>query len=101
MRRGYHNGHGSRVWIDYNQDGDFDDSGETAATFDNHGTVEQSASFTVPSAAVTGTTRMRVYTDMSEEQGHITPEPCGYLYDLDHYLMQHGEVEDYDVAIAP
>ena len=47
----------------------------------------------------TGTTRMRVYTDMSEEQGHITPLPCGYEDEMSHSLRQHGEVEDYDVTI--
>lgn len=91
----------SRVWIDYNQDGDFTDAGEEVAAWNNHATTVQTANFTVPAGAATGTTRMRVFTDMSEAQGHISPLPCGYLDNLGHSIGQHGEVEDYDVSIAP
>ncbi len=91
----------SRVWIDYNRDGDFTDAGEQVATWDNHATTVQAANFTVPAGAATGTTRMRVFTDMSEAQVHISPMPCGYLDNMAHSIGHHGEVEDYEVSIAP
>ncbi len=93
-------GNNSRVWIDWNQDQDFDDNGEQACTWDNQPQGTLTANFTVPGTATLGTTRMRVYTDMSENQGHITPEPCGYLNYPNHPLMQHGEVEDYDITLS-
>lgn len=86
----------SRVWIDYNQDDDFDDPGEEIAAWNLQTAGPLNQNFTVPAGASTGTTRMRVYTDMSVGQGHILPIPCGYNTGLG----QHGEVEDYDVDIA-
>lgn len=90
----------SRVWIDWNQDSDFDDNGEEIAAWNLQAAGPQNQDFTVPAGASTGTTRMRVYTDMSFDQGHILPTPCGYQDTLNHGLMQHGEVEDYDVNVT-
>ncbi len=75
-----------RIWIDYNKDGDFLDAGElivsgtttTAATF--------SGSFTVPSTASTGATRMRV--SMSD----AVQTSC--------QAFTYGEVEDYTINIT-
>lgn len=91
--------HNSRVWIDWNRDGDFDDANELAATWDMHGAGTIANEISVPADASRGNTRMRVYTDMTTDMGHIVPEPCGYLNHPNHLLGQHGEIEDYIVYI--
>jgi hypothetical protein len=73
-----------RIWIDYNQDGDFADAGE--AVFSGSGRSLVSGSFVVPTTAGTGNTRMRV----SMKYGGYPPY-CGTFY--------YGEVEDYTVNI--
>ena len=79
-----------RVWIDYNQDGDFDDSGELVFDPGTTTTTMVTDSFVVPGNAIIGSTRMRVsmYFD------HI-PAPC------DSGIDRFGEIEDYCVTIAP
>jgi len=73
-----------RVWIDYNNDGDFDDSNEMVLEISNKkGMV--SGNITVPSD-VSGTTRMRVVLNV----GSVPLTPC----DADFV----GEVEDYTVS---
>jgi PKD repeat protein len=73
-----------RIWIDYNQDGDFDDSGETVFSQSSSSTV--SGSFTVPTSALSGGTRMRVIMKYS---GYAAS--CG--------TFTYGEVEDYTINI--
>jgi len=73
-----------RIWIDYNQDGDFYDAGELV--FSNYGANTVNGSFTVPTTALTGTTRMRVTMRWG---GY--PNPCG--------SFTWGEVEDYTAQI--
>lgn len=75
-----------RVWIDYNQDGDFGDSGETVWSKSSGKTTPVSGSFTVPDGAKTGKTRMRV-----SMKYNANPTPCE--------SFQYGEVEDYTVDI--
>lgn len=75
-----------RVWIDYNQDGDFLDSGELVFSR-NKSKVAVSGSFTVPAGASLGSTRMRV--SMKRNSG---PAPCE--------VFASGEVEDYTVNIS-
>lgn len=79
-----------RAWIDYNQDGDFDDDGETilAPLDDVNTTVTENV--TIPSNAISGSTRMRILmrwggTNISN------PPPCE---DID-----FGEIEDYCINI--
>ncbi|MEM8909995.1 MAG: GEVED domain-containing protein, partial [Bacteroidota bacterium] len=83
-----------RVWIDWNQDGDFSDAAELV--------VDQIALagtpptpippltelIEVPTSALTGSTRMRVAM-----QPQTAPEACG--------AFQLGEVEDYTIVIDP
>ncbi len=88
-----------RVWIDWNQDGDFTDAGETVLSKNMADPGMVNATFTVPAGAVNGTTRMRVYNDMPYEDGHDNPTPCGYL-GSGNSLGQHGECQDYDVQIT-
>ena len=75
------------VWIDYNQDGDFNDAGEQVFTHSATQNSPVSGSFTVPSSALEGATRMRV----SMKYNGI-PTACE--------SFSYGEVEDYTVTIS-
>ncbi|HEY3403811.1 MAG TPA: GEVED domain-containing protein, partial [Ohtaekwangia sp.] len=79
---------GYSVWIDYNIDGDFADTGEQVWTRAATTTTPVSGSFTVPATAATGATRMRV----SMKYNGI-PTSCE--------TFSYGEVEDYTVNIQP
>lgn len=76
-----------RVWIDYNRDGDFLDSGEQVVNVTRTNSTPISRSFTVPSTALTGPTRMRV-----SMKYNASPTSCEIFAD--------GEVEDYTVNIV-
>ncbi|HQW27240.1 MAG TPA: GEVED domain-containing protein, partial [Saprospiraceae bacterium] len=78
------------VYVDWNIDGDFDDSGELVFHSDPSGTMVFEGSFTVPLAAPLGTTRMRVRLHDSDN-GPLS-EACGF--------SQWGEVEDYSLRIS-
>ncbi|WP_298314471.1 S8 family serine peptidase [uncultured Aquimarina sp.] len=78
---------GYSVWIDYNQNGVFTDSGEQVWTQAATQTTPVSGSFTVPSSAVNGNTRMRVSMKYNG-----VPTSCE--------SFQYGEVEDYTVIIG-
>jgi len=73
-----------RIWIDYNVDGDFADSGEQV--FSGSGSSVVSGSFTVPSG-LNCVTRMRVGMSYS-----TYPPYCG--------TFTYGEIEDYTVNIG-
>lgn len=74
------------VWIDFNQDSDFDDAGEQVVKATKvKSTITQK--FTVPSSALSGTTRMRV----SMKRNNL-PAPCE--------IIPSGEVEDYTIQIG-
>ncbi len=82
------------VWMDFNQDNDFNDPGELVleqlSPSNGNGGAQPDVivgAFTVPSNAVPGTTRMRVA--MKRE---FSVNPCGDFV--------HGEVEDYSLNIA-
>ncbi|MFD2785064.1 GEVED domain-containing protein [Hymenobacter rubripertinctus] len=76
-----------KVYIDYNQDGDFSDAGETVVSGSSSSTGTLSSTFTVPATAKSGATRMRVV--MSDNSATTS---CGnYSY---------GETEDYTVNIS-
>ena len=75
-----------RVWIDFNQDGDFDDADETVFQLNNKkGTVGDN--IFIPSYA-NGTTRMRIAMKIGS-----APSPCEDGFD--------GEVEDYMISFTP
>lgn len=79
------------VWIDWNNDKDFDDSGEEyslgIATNVNDGpTAGSPYSITIPTGALTGNVRMRVST-----KNGSAPTACEIGFD--------GEVEDYTITV--
>ena len=73
-----------RIWIDYNQDGDFVDSYEQV--FSKYGKTSVTGTFTTRSTALTGSTRMRVSMKYSSY-----PTSC--------QTFSYGEVEDYTAII--
>jgi hypothetical protein len=75
------------VWIDYNQDGDFIDAGETVYSRAKSKVTPISGSFTVPTSALSGSTRMRV-----SMKYNANPTSCE--------TFSYGEVEDYTVVIG-
>jgi hypothetical protein len=78
---------GYAVWIDFNNDGDFTDAGETVFTKAASTATSAVGSFTVPATTFSGNTRMRV----SMKYNGI-PTSCE--------AFSYGEVEDYTVAIG-
>jgi chitodextrinase len=76
-----------RVWIDYNRDGDFLDSGEQVVNVTRTTATPIARSFTVPTTALLGSTRMRV-----SMKYNASPTSCEIFAD--------GEVEDYTVNIT-
>lgn len=78
------------VWIDWNQDGDFNDAGEEIELTEFMGAGPYTGTITVPGTALTGTTRMRVrVTDSDSPQAALAP--CG--------TSTYGEVEDYTINV--
>lgn len=73
-----------RVWIDWNQDGDFNNTDELMVEENDDGTIV--TPLTVPATAVAGTTRMRVAMQYNQYA-----DPCGNFGE--------GEVEDYSVNV--
>ncbi|MFM9824594.1 reprolysin-like metallopeptidase [Flavobacterium sp.] len=75
------------VWIDFNQDGDFEDSGELIFSKSKTKAKFVSGSLFIPTSASIGTTRMRV-----SMKNNILPNSCE--------IFTYGEVEDYTVNIT-
>lgn len=81
----YNEGYG--VFIDYNQDGDFSDSGETVWTKTASKTTPVTGTITIPATAALGTTRLRISMKYNG-----VPTSCeGFSY---------GQVEDYSINIT-
>ena len=76
------------VWIDLNNDKDFDDVGEQL--LDVSGKAPWTGTITIPANATPGVTRMRVRMHDSSIAGNITP--CG--------TSTYGQVEDYSIDIG-
>ena len=75
-----------RIWIDYNNDNDFDDAGELVYDAGATSTTAKTGTLNI-SATATGTARMRV-----SMKYNAAPTPCeGFTY---------GEVEDYPVSFV-
>lgn len=76
------------VWIDYNDDGDFDDTDETPVATTSY-TTALATTYTVPAGAPVGSHRMRIADSWS---GAITS--CGTA-------ANGGEYEDYTFTVLP
>jgi hypothetical protein len=77
------------VWIDFNRDGDFGDAGEMTVDPTAGSSTAVSGSFTVPSVASVGPSRMRIAMRRSSN-GQSSPTGS----------FSNGEVEDYSVQIG-
>lgn len=84
---------GIAIWVDWNNDGDFIDAGETMFTTTGYVTGA-AGSFTVPGGQPTGTYRMRVLTDYWA----TSPAPCVINTA---FGGQFGEAEDYNFRVVP
>ncbi|WP_037348875.1 GEVED domain-containing protein [Sediminibacter sp. Hel_I_10] len=78
---------GYAAWIDYNDDGDFNDAGEQIFSKASSTATPASGTFTVPSSVANGDKRLRV--SMKYNGVPTSCETFGY-----------GEVEDYTVTIT-
>lgn len=78
---------GYAVFIDYNQNGVFTDAGETVFTRTATTTTPVSGTFTIPSTATLGATRMRVSMKYNG-----VPTSCE--------AFSYGQVEDYTINIT-
>jgi hypothetical protein len=76
-----------KVWIDFNQDGDFNDSGEEVYTTTSATSSDITTTVAIPAGAATGCTRMRVAMRYGSSPGN-----CGNF--------SYGEVEDYTLFIS-
>jgi chitodextrinase len=76
-----------RIWIDFNQDGDFEDSGELVFSKSKTKTATVSGNLIIPTTALIGSTRMRV-----SMKYNVLPNPCE--------IFSYGEVEDYTVNLT-
>ncbi len=77
------------AWVDWNLDGDFDDTGENVYA---NNSSQNSYSFTinVPSDAAIGNLRLRIR--LNDAGQNANTDPCG--------TTSYGEVEDYTIAVA-
>jgi bacillolysin len=75
-----------KVWIDYNQNGTFETS-EEMVSGSSSSSANLTSTFTVPTSAIAGTTRMRI-----SMKYNAAPTACE--------TFSYGEVEDYTVNIG-
>jgi PKD repeat protein len=76
------------IWVDYNQDGNFASNELVSSSGSLSGTV-YSGSFTIPTTANLGYTRIRIGTAFA----NMSNSPCG--------ANQYGEFNDYRIRITP
>jgi len=81
-----------QVWIDYNQDGEFDEETENVIDLEEDVQNEYMGTITIPADAKPGLTRMRVAIKWRGGSDSSKPKPCG--------IFDFGEVEDYCVNIV-
>jgi len=78
------------IWVDWNNDGDFADTGEPMYASSGSGfTSPHTGSFAIPVAQAVGTYRMRIRLTDAGNGPNITP--CGN--------SSYGEVEDYSIEV--
>ena len=87
------------VWIDWNQDGDFSDAGETIDKSDlltSGGDVTKNYSIHVPSTQNYGLVKMRIMQDQGETAANL--DPCanpgnGSIIDFNIEIINHNDVD--------
>ncbi len=77
---------GFNIWVDWNNDLDFDDPGEKVYASGNYNT-SNTGSFTVPGSAAVGNHRMRIRANYYD----TNPQVCGSI--------TNGETEDYTFTV--
>lgn len=87
-------GNAPAIWIDWNIDGDFNDANEAimppAGTWYPTFNATKTLTFTVPSNALEGTTRMRIYC---KNFPNPTSGPCNTS-------DPGGDIEDFDIVVV-
>lgn len=78
------------VWVDWNQDYDFDDEGESFEI--GNGTGPYNSTIVAPIDALLGNTRMRVRIYDTNSSNSPNATPCG--------SSGYGEVEDYTIHVT-
>ena len=76
------------VYIDYNEDGTLNGTGETVISLSSAKAGNATGSFTVPTTAKTGSTRMRIQMSYST----ASTNPCA--------TITYGDVQDYTINIT-
>ncbi|MFK8104149.1 MAG: M6 family metalloprotease domain-containing protein [Saprospiraceae bacterium] len=80
-----------KVWIDYDQNGNFDAGNELVFESTAAATDPVSGSFTIPASSTLGETRMRVMMKWIDATDLEVPTSC--------LQFSYGEVEDYNITI--
>ena len=80
---------GMGLWIDWNDDGDFEDAGENVYNSNNYVSVG-TGTITIPAGTEVGEYRMRVVANWLS----TSPTPCGNLGNA-----AYGEAEDYTFSV--
>jgi len=81
-----------RIYIDFNQDGDFDDAGETAFSPNYSSESAITDTLKTPFFVGNGITRMRVMMKFKSSNFTTPPMACG--------SFEYGQVEDYCVYLS-
>ena len=89
---------GAKVFIDFNIDGDFTDLGEDIGIVPYGNNSSAVISFTVPSTAVLGATRMRVVSQYRTDQNSNLIGPCDFATGFN--APWFGATEDYSVVLS-
>ncbi len=76
-----------RMWLDLNQDGDFDDQGELLASRFTNSNSDLYTTFVIPTTALLGPTRMRI-----QAKYNAYGNPCE--------TFANGEVEDFTINVT-
>ncbi|VXB95588.1 Fibronectin type III domain-containing protein [Flavobacterium sp. 9AF] len=79
------------VWIDYNNDGDFYDSGELVCSIPATNASSVNGTISIPMNATVGNLRMRIYMKYFSNSTFLTPCETAFFY---------GQMEDYTVNVA-
>lgn len=87
---GSFNGAEMRVWVDWNNDSDFEDVGEEVYSSGQGSTLQYTTDITPPDSAFEGEVRMRIRYEVTS-QDTFFQAPCGE--------STFGEVEDYTLEI--